>query len=106
VELAAAIRERRTTCVAAMEAVLERARAIQPRLNCFLRLDEDAALMLEVIAPGFAADLAKPIAGLRIGRAFREDCDSEIAAAMEASLDVFRRLGATVVDVELPDFRG
>ena len=68
------------------------------------RTVEDAALMLEVIAPGFAADLAKPIAGLRIGRAFREDCDSEIAAAMEASLDVFRRLGATVVDVELPDF--
>src|SRR5687767_120907 len=53
------------------------------------RTVEDAALMLQVIAPGFAADLAKPIAGLRIGRAFREDCDSEIAAAMEASLDVF-----------------
>jgi aspartyl-tRNA(Asn)/glutamyl-tRNA(Gln) amidotransferase subunit A len=68
------------------------------------RTVEDAALMLEVIAPGFAADLAEPIAGLRIGRAFREDCDPEIAAAMEASLDVFRRLGATVVDVELPDF--
>jgi aspartyl-tRNA(Asn)/glutamyl-tRNA(Gln) amidotransferase subunit A len=68
------------------------------------RTVEDAALMLEVIAPGFAADLAKPIAGLRIGRAFQEDCDPEIASAIEASLDVFRRLGATVVDVELPDF--
>src|ERR1700741_4546969 len=44
VQLAAAIRERRTTCVAAMEAVLERARAVQPRLNCFLRIDADAAL--------------------------------------------------------------
>jgi aspartyl-tRNA(Asn)/glutamyl-tRNA(Gln) amidotransferase subunit A len=68
------------------------------------RTVEDAALMLEVIAPGFDADLAKPIAGLRIGRAFQEDCDPEIASAIEASLDVFRRLGATVVDVELPDF--
>ena len=68
------------------------------------RTVEDAALMLEVIAPGFAADLAKPSAGLRIGRAFQEDCDPEIASAIEASLDVFRRLGATVVDVELPDF--
>jgi aspartyl-tRNA(Asn)/glutamyl-tRNA(Gln) amidotransferase subunit A len=68
------------------------------------RTVEDAALMLEVIAPGFAADLATPIAGLHIGRAFQEDCDPEIAAAMEASLDVFRRLGATVVDMELPDF--
>jgi len=68
------------------------------------RTVEDAALMLEVIAPGFTADLAKPIAGLRIGRAFQEGCDPEIAAAMEASLHVFRRLGATVVDVQLPEF--
>jgi aspartyl-tRNA(Asn)/glutamyl-tRNA(Gln) amidotransferase subunit A len=71
------------------------------------RTVEDAALMLESIAPGFACDLEKPIAGLRIGRprnVFYEGCDAEIAAAMEKSLDVFRRLGASVVDVELPDF--
>jgi len=43
-QLAAAIRERRTTAAAAMEAVLERARKVQPRLNCFLRIDEDRAL--------------------------------------------------------------
>jgi aspartyl-tRNA(Asn)/glutamyl-tRNA(Gln) amidotransferase subunit A len=67
----------------------------------------DAALMLEVIAPGFTASLGKSIGGLRVGRPrqiFYEGCDPEIAAAMEASLEVFRRLGATVVDVELPDF--
>ena len=68
------------------------------------RTVEDAALMLQVIAPGFKVNLEKPIAGLRIGRAFREGCDPEIAAAMDASLEVFRRLGATVVDIELPDF--
>ena len=50
VQLAAAIRERRTTCVAAMEAVLERARAVQPRLNCFLRIDADAALAAAQLA--------------------------------------------------------
>ena len=43
-QLAAAIRTGRTTAVAAMEAVLERARDVQPRLNCFLRIDEQAAL--------------------------------------------------------------
>jgi aspartyl-tRNA(Asn)/glutamyl-tRNA(Gln) amidotransferase subunit A len=68
------------------------------------RTVEDAALMLQVIAPPFKVNLEKPIAGLRIGRAFREGCDAEIAAAMDASLEVFRRLGATVVDVQLPDF--
>jgi aspartyl-tRNA(Asn)/glutamyl-tRNA(Gln) amidotransferase subunit A len=70
------------------------------------RTVEDAALMLEVIAPGFVFKPI-PIQGLRIGRPrriFYEGCDPEIAAAMEASLEVFRRLGATVVDVELPDF--
>ena len=44
VQLAAAIRERRTSAVAAMEAVLERAREVQPKLNCFLRIDESSAL--------------------------------------------------------------
>ena len=63
--------------------------------------------MLEVIAPGFVCDLEEPIAGLRIGRprnVFYEGCDTEFAAAMENSLDVFRRLGASVVEVDLPDF--
>ena len=71
------------------------------------RTVEDAALMLTVIAPGFSVDLSKSIKGMRIGRprrTFYEGCDPEIAAAMEASLEVFRRLGATVVDVELSDF--
>ena len=44
VQLAAAIRERRATALAAMEAILERARQVQPRLNCFLRIDEQHAL--------------------------------------------------------------
>ncbi|MFL6564258.1 MAG: amidase [Burkholderiales bacterium] len=43
-QLAAAIRERRTTALAAMEAVLGRAREVQPKLNCFLRIDEAHAL--------------------------------------------------------------
>ena len=71
------------------------------------RTVEDAALILEVIAPGFVSNLEKSIAGTRIGRPrqlFYEGCDAEIAAAMEASLDIFRGLGATVVDVDLPDF--
>jgi len=68
---------------------------------------EDAAVILGVIAPGLAFDLEKPVAGLRIGRPrqlFYVGCDAEIAQAMEASLEVFRRLGASVVDVDLPDF--
>src|SRR5687768_11085997 len=71
------------------------------------RTVEDAALILETTAPGFAVDLNKPVTGLRIGRPrqiFYDGCDGEITAALDASLEVFRRLGATVVDVDLPDF--
>jgi aspartyl-tRNA(Asn)/glutamyl-tRNA(Gln) amidotransferase subunit A len=68
----------------------------------------DAALIFQVIAglPDSMPDLERPIAGLRIGRPrqyFYDDCDPEIAAAMEASLDAFRKLGASVVDVDIPD---
>src|SRR6185503_2644229 len=50
IQLAAALRERRATCVAAMEQVLERAHALQPRLNCFLRIDDRAALAAAALA--------------------------------------------------------
>jgi aspartyl-tRNA(Asn)/glutamyl-tRNA(Gln) amidotransferase subunit A len=72
------------------------------------RTVEDAALVLQVIAQtDWMRELERPVVGLRIGQprsVFYEGCDAEIAAAMEASLEVFRRLGASVVDVELPDF--
>jgi aspartyl-tRNA(Asn)/glutamyl-tRNA(Gln) amidotransferase subunit A len=72
------------------------------------RTVEDAALVLQVIAESdLMRELEKPVAGLRIGRprnVFYEGCDAEIAAAIERSLDAFRRLGAQVVDIELPDF--
>jgi aspartyl-tRNA(Asn)/glutamyl-tRNA(Gln) amidotransferase subunit A len=72
------------------------------------RTVEDAALVLQVIAQAdLMRELEAPVSGLRIGRpgnVFYEGCDAEIAAAMERSLEVFRRLGATVVDIELPDF--
>ena len=84
------------------------------------RTVEDAALIAQVIAgsdpkdptcdaravPDWMVQLDEPVKGLRIGRPrqhFYDDCDPEIAAAMEASLEVFRNLGATVVDVDLPD---
>src|SRR5687767_13332233 len=68
------------------------------------RTVEDAALVLEVIAQRTLP--LKSVQGLRIGRPrqlFYEGCDAEIAAAMDASLDVFRRLGAAVIEFDLPD---
>jgi aspartyl-tRNA(Asn)/glutamyl-tRNA(Gln) amidotransferase subunit A len=42
--LARAIRTGKVTCLAAMEAVLARAEAVQPKLNCFVRMDTKEAL--------------------------------------------------------------
>ncbi len=84
------------------------------------RTVEDAALLTRIIAgadprdatcesrpvPDYVAELEKPIKGLRIGRPrqyFYDDCDPEIAAAMEASLETYRKLGAKVMHLDLPD---
>jgi aspartyl-tRNA(Asn)/glutamyl-tRNA(Gln) amidotransferase subunit A len=84
------------------------------------RTVEDCALILGVLAgqdardpttdprpvPDYMAALARPVAGLTVGRPrqyFYDDCDAEIATQMEASLEVFRKLGARVVDVDLPE---
>ena len=43
-ELARAIREKKVSAAKAMETVLARAQAVQPKLNAFLRIDAELAL--------------------------------------------------------------
>ncbi|MDX2118730.1 MAG: Asp-tRNA(Asn)/Glu-tRNA(Gln) amidotransferase subunit GatA [Planctomycetota bacterium] len=79
----------------------------------------DAALTLEVIcgsdaldatsapedAPRLVDGLETPIAGLRIGvpTQCRSDANhGAVNASLDATLEVYRRLGATIVDVDLP----
>ncbi len=85
---------------------------------------EDCALMMQVLSghdpgdpasadvpvPDFAGALSLDLKGLRIGvpRHFWEtdaECGEETLAALEAALDVFRRLGAEVRDVTLAPFQ-
>ncbi len=85
------------------------------------RTVEDCALLLAALAgadardpvaearevPDYVAALGRPVAGLVIGKPrqyFYDGCEPEIAALMNASLETFRRLGATVMEVDLPDF--
>ncbi len=84
------------------------------------RTVQDCALLLGAIAgqdardpvsdsrpvPVYVASLSRPVAGLVVGRPsryFYDGCDAEIIALMEASLESFRKLGARVVDVDVPD---
>jgi aspartyl-tRNA(Asn)/glutamyl-tRNA(Gln) amidotransferase subunit A len=82
----------------------------------------DAALMLQVLAgddsrdpgcvshpvPDYTAQLDGGVRGKKIGVArefFFAECDPDVVSAVEAALDVFRDLGATVEDLTLPDMQ-
>ena len=57
-------------------------------------------------AEDFTRDLTKGVKGMRIGvpRAwFTEKLDAEVAASIEAVIDEYRRQGAEIVDIELPN---
>lgn len=79
----------------------------------------DCALLLETIAghdpldstsadlpvPAYSQTIDQPLAGLRLGvvrEHFGDGLDPEIAAAVRSAIDVYRGLGATIVDVSLP----
>jgi aspartyl-tRNA(Asn)/glutamyl-tRNA(Gln) amidotransferase subunit A len=89
------------------------------RVGPFARRVQDAATMLEVLAgpdtmdatsstqpaASYTVDLAKPVAGLRIGvpeEYFGEGLNPEIRAAIEKSLDDLRSAGCTIHKVSLP----
>jgi aspartyl-tRNA(Asn)/glutamyl-tRNA(Gln) amidotransferase subunit A len=78
-----------------------------------------AALLLEVIAghdgrdstsvdrpvPEYSRTVEQPLSGLRVGIArehFVEGLDREVEAAIKQSLDVYRSLGAEVIELSLP----
>ena len=78
-----------------------------------------AALLLEVISghdgrdstsvdrpvPEYSQTVDQPLAGLRVGIArehFVEGLDREVEAAIRKSLDVYRSLGAEIVELSLP----
>ncbi len=84
------------------------------------RSAEDAALLLGVMAgfderdstsidrpvPDYTATLNDDISGLKIGlpkEYFGEGLDAGVARAVEAALDEYRRLGAEVVEISLPN---
>jgi len=68
--------------------------------------DKHDATTADVEVPDYAAELKKDITGKRIGipRAlFGEGLDDEVRNAVETAIDNYERLGAEIVDVELPN---
>ena len=84
------------------------------------RTAEDAALLLQVMSgfdpkdstsaqqavPDFSAGLNDSLQGLKIGlpkQFFSSDLDSQMAAAIQAAIDEYRKLGAEVKEVDMPN---
>jgi len=89
------------------------------QIGPFARTTRDAARLLGVIAghdardatsvvrdvPDYEAECGKPLTGMRIGvvrEALGEGVEPAVQQALLAALDVYRALGCTLVDVELP----
>lgn len=75
-------------------------------LNTMVGFDERDSTSLERPTEDYTRDLEKPLAGLRIGlpkEFFGEGCDAEVMAAVRAAIADYEKLGATCVEVSLPN---
>lgn len=92
------------------------------QIGVFARHVADASAILEIIAgrdphdattadvpvPPYSQEISRDIKGLRVGvsRALLgEGVDPDVLAAIEATIDAYRSLGAEIVDIELPHAR-
>jgi aspartyl-tRNA(Asn)/glutamyl-tRNA(Gln) amidotransferase subunit A len=84
------------------------ARAAAAVLSVIAGRDERDATTADVPVPDYVSGLTGDVRGARIGvpRAlFGEGLDAEVRASVERAVEVFRELGAEIVDVELPHAR-
>ncbi len=77
-------------------------------LNVMAGFDERDSTSLQRETEDYARDLAKPLNGLRIGlpkEFFAAGLSADVGAAVEAAIAEYKKLGATVVDISLPNSR-
>ena len=75
-------------------------------LNAMAGFDPRDSTSLERPVEDYVRDLEQPLAGLRIGlpkEFFGEGMDADVRTAVEAALAEYRKLGATTVEVALPN---
>jgi len=77
-------------------------------LNVMAGFDERDSTSLQRDTEDYARDLNKPLNGLRIGlpqEFFAAGMGSDVAKAVEAAIAEYKKLGATIVDISLPNSR-
>ena len=77
-------------------------------LNLMVGFDERDSTSLQRDAEDYARDLALPLKGLKIGlpkEYFAQGLSADVARAVEAAIDQYRKLGAQTVEISLPNTR-
>ena len=77
-------------------------------MNVMAGFDERDSTSLERPGEDYTRDLEQPLAGLKIGlprEYFAEGLSADVGAAVETALAEYRKLGATTVDISLPNTR-
>ncbi|MGC2456721.1 MAG: Asp-tRNA(Asn)/Glu-tRNA(Gln) amidotransferase subunit GatA [Gallionellaceae bacterium] len=75
-------------------------------LNTMAGFDERDSTSLQRDKEDYARDLAKPLNGLRIGlpkEFFAAGLGSDVAQAVEAAIAEYQKLGATIIEISLPN---
>lgn len=75
-------------------------------LNAMAGFDVRDSTSLDRPTEDYTRDLEQPLAGLRIGlpkEFFAAGCDAGVMAAVQEAIREYERLGATIVDVSLPN---
>jgi aspartyl-tRNA(Asn)/glutamyl-tRNA(Gln) amidotransferase subunit A len=75
-------------------------------LNTMAGFDERDSTSLQRDKEDYARNLEKPLHGLRIGlpkEFFAEGLSTDVAQAVETSITEYKKLGATIVDISLPN---
>jgi aspartyl-tRNA(Asn)/glutamyl-tRNA(Gln) amidotransferase subunit A len=77
-------------------------------LNTMAGFDERDSTSLQREAEDYTRNLHKPLEGLRIGlpkEFFAEGLSADVAQAVEASIAEYKKMGASVIDISLPNSR-
>lgn len=75
-------------------------------LNVMAGFDERDSTSLDKAVPDYTANLNDGLKGLKIGlpkEYFAEGLDSEVASTVETAIDEYKKLGAEVVEISLPN---
>ena len=75
-------------------------------LNVMVGFDDRDSTSLQREAEDYLRDLDRPLAGLRIGlpkEYFAKGMSDDVANTVEATLEIYRKLGAKMVEVSLPN---